>query len=57
MTSVDRYVARKGIRDWMVWDRLKRGPAKPGGRLEIGLTEERARQIEDELNKFELTTK
>jgi hypothetical protein len=48
---VERYLVRKGSRGWMVWDRQKRGPAEFGGRLEIGLTEEQAREAKDQLTK------
>ena len=48
---VERYLVRKGTRGWMVWDRQQRGPAQTGGRLEIGLTEEQAREIKDRLTK------
>ena len=46
-----RYV-RMGSKGWMVWDRQRREPARlEGGRPVIELTEERAREIRDELNK------
>jgi hypothetical protein len=48
---VERYLVRKGIHGWMVWDRQKRGPASTEGRLEIGLTEEKARETKDELTR------
>lgn len=51
---VERYLVRKGPRDWMVWDRQKRGPAEFRGHLEIGLTEERAREIKDQLTKADI---
>lgn len=36
----------------MVWDRQRREPARlEGGRPVVALTEERAREIRDELNK------
>jgi hypothetical protein len=47
-----RYLVRRGTRNWMVWDRHGRGPARlEGGRPAVGLTEEQAREIRDELNK------
>jgi len=49
---VTRYLVRRGTKDWMVWDRHDGGPARlEGGRPAVGLTEERAREIRDELNK------
>jgi hypothetical protein len=41
-----------GSKGWMVWDRQARAPARPEGGLPvIGLTEEQAREIRDELTK------
>jgi hypothetical protein len=51
---VERYLVRSGSRDWMVWDRQKRGPAGFRGHLEIGLTEERAREVQDQLTKADI---
>jgi hypothetical protein len=48
---VERYLVRKGTSGWMVWDRQKRGPARFNGHLEIGLTEEQARETMDQLTK------
>jgi hypothetical protein len=48
---VERYLVRKGIHDWMVWDRQERAPARTGGRLEIGLTKEQAREIKEQLTE------
>ena len=48
---MERYLVRKGIHGWMVWDRQKQGPAQTGERLEIGLTDEQARETKDELTK------
>jgi hypothetical protein len=48
---VERYLVRKGTQGWMVWDRQKRGPAEFGGHLEIGLTEEQAHEIKEQLTK------
>jgi hypothetical protein len=53
---VERYLARKGVCGWMVWDRQRRGPARTGGRLEIGLTEEQARETKDQLTKRYIAT-
>jgi hypothetical protein len=44
-----RYLVRRGIRDWMVWDRQTRSPAMLRGTPAIGLTEERAHEIRNEL--------
>jgi hypothetical protein len=48
-----RYLVRMGSKGWMVWDRQARAPARLGrdGRPAIDLTDERAREIRDELNK------
>ena len=47
-----RYLVRMGSKGWMVWDRHARAPARlEGGRPVIGLTEEQAREIRDELTK------
>jgi len=48
-----RYLVRMGIKGWMVWDRQARAPARLGrdGRPVIGLTEEQAREIRDELDQ------
>jgi hypothetical protein len=51
LASITRYLVRKGsvAGTWMIWDRTRRGPA----RLEHGwateLSEERARQLLEEL--------
>jgi hypothetical protein len=51
-----RYLVRMGSKGWMVWDRQARAPARLGrdGRPVIGLTEEQAREIRDELTKITL---
>ena len=50
-----RYLVRMGSKGWMVWDRQARAPARPEGGLPvIGLTEEQAREIRDELTKITL---
>jgi hypothetical protein len=47
-----RYLIRKGTTHWMVWDRHERAPARlEGGRPAVGLTEEQAREIKDDLTK------
>lgn len=52
MNGVPRYLVRKGTRDWMVWDRDRRAPARlEGGRPAVGLSEEQAREIRDELTQ------
>ena len=52
MTELTRYLVRKGSTGWMVWDRHARGPVRlEEGRPAVGLTEEQAREISDELNK------
>jgi hypothetical protein len=50
-TASPRYLVRRGVRDWMVWDRQTRSAAKCRGTQTIGLTEERAREIRDELTE------
>jgi hypothetical protein len=50
--ALPRYLVRRGIRDWMVWDREIRSPAKLRGAQAIGLTEERAHEIRYELTNF-----
>jgi hypothetical protein len=47
--DLPRYLIRIGLRGWMVWDRHSKGPAKFQGRRAIVLTEERAREIKEEL--------
>ena len=50
-----RYLVRMGSKGWMVWDRHARAPARlEGGRPVIGLTEEQAREIKDELTKNDI---
>ena len=50
-----RYLVRMGSKGWMVWDRQRREPARlEGGRPVIELSEERAREIRDELNKNDI---
>jgi hypothetical protein len=39
------------MRGWMVWDRHIKGPAKYLGNPAVGLAEEQARTIKDELTK------
>ena len=52
MTELARYLVRKGSTGWMVWDRHGRAPARlERGQPAIGLTEEQAREIKDELTK------
>jgi hypothetical protein len=43
------YVITVGTRGWMVWDRQSKAPVKFLGSPAIGLTEERAREIREEL--------
>lgn len=47
-----RYVVRRGTKKFMVWDRHARGPAKFRGRQVVGLTEDQAREIKDELTNI-----
>ena len=52
---LSRYLVRMGNKGWMVWDRQRREPARlEGGRPVIELSEERAREIRDELNKNDI---
>jgi hypothetical protein len=47
-----RFLVRRGAkRDWMVWDRQIKGPAKYFGYPAVELPEDRAREIADELTK------
>lgn len=50
-----RYLARRGVIDWMVWDREKRCPATSSGRQLLKLTKDDAMRIQDELNGIEPT--
>jgi hypothetical protein len=51
--QLPRFVVRRGAwRDWMVWDRHTKGPAKLDGRLAIGLAEDDAREIKDVLTRI-----
>jgi hypothetical protein len=53
-TQLPRFLVRRGAwRDWMVWDRQTKGPAKYQGHLFVGLTEDRARAIRDKLIKLD----
>jgi hypothetical protein len=47
--DLPRYLIGTGLRGWMVWDRQSKGPARFQGRQAIGLTEEQAREIKEEL--------
>jgi hypothetical protein len=50
--DLPRFLVRRGAtRDWMVWDRHTRGPARYQGHLAVGLSEDHARAIKDELTK------
>jgi hypothetical protein len=47
-----RFIVRRGAgRGWMVWDRHTKGPAKYLGNLVVGLAEEQAREIADQLTR------
>ena len=47
-----RFLVRRGAkRDWMVWDRQTKGPAMYQEHLVVGLPEDHARKIADELTK------
>ncbi len=47
-----RFLVRRGAkRDWMVWDRQSKGPAKRQGLTAVDLPEDQAREIADELTK------
>jgi hypothetical protein len=47
-----RFVVRRDARrGWMVWDRHTKGPAKHHGHLVVGLPEDHARAIKDDLTK------
>ena len=45
-----RYLARKGIENWMVWDRKTHGPATIDGKPMVKLAESEARERAAELN-------
>jgi hypothetical protein len=45
-----RYLARKGIENWMVWDRKARRPATIDDRPAVKLSESEARECAAELN-------
>jgi hypothetical protein len=50
--ALPRFLVRRGAtRDWMVWDRHTKGPARYQGHLVVGLSEDHARAIKDELSK------
>jgi hypothetical protein len=52
LPSPPRYIVRRGARrGWIVWDRNTKGTAKYQGRLVLELSEDRAREIRDELTK------
>jgi hypothetical protein len=44
-----RYLIRQGTSGLMVWDRHAKGPAKLNGQPAIGLTEEQAVKIKEQL--------
>jgi hypothetical protein len=47
-----RFLVRRGAnRDWMVWDRHTKGPAKYLGKPAVELPEDQAREIAGELTK------
>ena len=47
-----RFLVRRGAkRDWMVWDRQTKGPAKYQGHMVVESPENQARKIADELTK------
>jgi hypothetical protein len=46
-----KYMARRGIKDWMVWDRETRRPAVLRSERLIGLSKEEAFRLHSELNK------
>jgi hypothetical protein len=51
-TRLRRFVVRRDARlNWMVWDRDTKGPAMFQGRFVIGLAEDDARVVRDELTK------
>ncbi len=46
-----RYLARKGIENWMVWDRKAHKPATIDGKPAVKLSESEARERAAELNR------
>jgi hypothetical protein len=51
--TASRYVLRKGAvhGQWMIWDRQGRGPAKLERGWAVGLSENQARQLLDQLTQ------
>jgi hypothetical protein len=44
-----RFLVRQGSKGWMVYDRLRKGPAMVGTNPAVNLTREQAKQIERKL--------
>ncbi len=51
-----RFMVRQGTRDFMVWDRERRGPAQINNRSMIGLAKEEADILRDQLEVFYATS-
>jgi hypothetical protein len=51
-TLVSRFMVRQGQHGLMVWDRQAKGPATFNGRLAIGLSEDKAADIKNQLTHF-----
>jgi cytochrome c553 len=45
-----RYMVRKGIQNWMVWDRKTHRPATVGKKLAVKLSKNEARELAAALN-------
>jgi len=45
----ERYLVRRGMTGWIVWDRQGKGPTKTEIGLASGLSKERAEEVLDEL--------
>jgi hypothetical protein len=46
-----RFIVRQGARDFMVWDRERKGPALFDGHQATGLSAWQAKQIKDQLTR------
>ena len=44
-SSLSRFLVRQGSKDWMVYDRQRRGPAMVGTNPAVNLTKEQASHI------------
>jgi hypothetical protein len=49
-----RYLARRGVEGWMVWDRNTHSPATINGKHAVKFSEEDAREHADAMNSVRL---